>query len=187
MTNRNAGRLQVIGAGPAGMGLILALCNRVAAGDPQADVCPHTGVVFFNGGLRKDARALYLSIRDGHESRVELLQMEQLDEQLELLERAGLILQAIGFAPNLPRLERAGEQVNVGNPGKCGELCDLDSGQLIPGLFGMGLGYNILPDREPGGEPSFNGGIHGFQSYPLVVAPRIIEALMANMPMEASN
>ncbi len=56
---------------------------------------------------------------------------------------------------------------------------------IVAGLAGMGLGFNILPDREPRGEPSFNGGIHGFQSYPLAVAPPIIDRLIANLPMEA--
>jgi len=46
-------------------------------------------------------------------------------------------------------------------------------------LFGMGLGFNILPDGEPRGEPSFNGGIHGFQSYPLSIARLVIVGLMA--------
>jgi hypothetical protein len=45
----------------------------------------------------------------------------------------------------------------------------------------------VIPSVEPGsyGEPSFNGGIHVFQSYPLAVAPTIIDGLIANLPMEA--
>jgi len=55
------------------------------------------------------------------------------------------------------------------------------------GPAGMGLGLNILPEEEPRGEQRFNGGIHGFQSYPLAIAPRIIDNLLANMPIEVSN
>jgi hypothetical protein len=55
------------------------------------------------------------------------------------------------------------------------------------GPAGMGLGLNILPAGEPRGEQSFNGGIHGFQSYPLAIAPRIIDNLLVNLPMEISN
>jgi hypothetical protein len=51
----------------------------------------------------------------------------------------------------------------------------------------MGLGLNILPPGAPRGEPSFDGGIHGFQSYPLSIAPRIINRLLAEMPTEISN
>ncbi len=113
--------------------------------------------------------------------------MEKLGEQQDLLDQAGLILQATGFVANLPTIHKQGEPIRVGNPTQNGELRNLDDGEIIPGLFGMGLGHNILPEGEPRGEQSFNGGIHGFQSYPLAIAPRIIDNLLANMPMEVSN
>lgn len=155
--------------------------------DPENDVCPSTGLVFFNAGLRKDAKYLYLDIRDGREQRVRLLPMTTLVEHQHLIDGAGLILQATGFTHQLPRIERDGRALKLGNPTRQGELRDLDSGEIIPGCYGMGLGFNILPDREPRGEPSFNGGIHGFQSYPLAVAPPIIDRLIANLPMEANH
>ena len=155
--------------------------------DPQNDVCPSTGLVFFNGGLRKDAKFLYLDIRDRREQRVRMVPMAEIDEQRELLAGAGLILQATGFSHRLPRIERDGRALRVGKPTRDGELRDLDSGEIIPGCFGMGLGFNILPEREPPGEPGFNGGIHGFQSYPLAVAPPIIDRLIASPPAEARH
>ncbi len=51
----------------------------------------------------------------------------------------------------------------------------------------MGLGLNILPDGAPRGEPSFHGGIHGFQSYPLAVAPRVIDRIVENLEPEAGD
>ena len=39
-------------------------------------------------------------------------------------------------------------------------------------------------ERRPAGEPSFSGGVHGFQSYPLAIAPPIIRQLLAAMPAE---
>ena len=42
---------------------------------------------------------------------------------------------------------------------------------------------NILPNDVPG-ESEFKGGIHGFQSYPLVIAPRIIDCLTAQIAVE---
>jgi hypothetical protein len=155
--------------------------------DPETDICPTTGLVFRNGGLRKDAKTLYLKIRDGQEDRVRLIQMTGLAEQQRLLERAGLILQATGFSSKLPIVERQGRTIRVGNPTADGELRDLNSEATVPGLFGMGLGLNILPPGAPRGEPSFAGGVHGFQSYPLSIAPRIINRMLADMPMEMSN
>ncbi len=155
--------------------------------DPETDVCPRTGLVFFNGGLRKDAKFLYLDIRDGVENRVRIVEMDQLVEQQDLLNQAGLVLQATGFDARLPPIVKQGAPVRVGNPTRNGELRNLDDGEIIAGLFGMGLGLNILPAGEPRGEQSFNGGIHGFQSYPLAIAPRIIDKILASMPMEVSN
>ena len=100
----------------------------------------HQAGCFFNGGLRKDARTLYLQIRDGDETRVRLEEMNSLEEKQDLLSRAGLILQATGFAANLPPIERNSRAVSVGRPTQDGELHDLDSGEIIRGLFGMGLG-----------------------------------------------
>jgi len=151
--------------------------------DPQKDVCPVSGLVFRNAGLRKDAKQLYLDIRDGREKRVRIVQMDALAEQRELLERAALILQATGFASNLPRIERDGRSVEIGNPGQDGELHDLEADEIVPGLYGMGLGFNIVPE-DALGEASFRGGLHGFQSYPLAIAPRIIESLKARIAAE---
>jgi hypothetical protein len=159
-----------------------AVANRIEF-DPVTDVCPVSGLVFRNGGLRKDARQLYLDIRDGRETRARIQLMDQLSDQPELLEQASLVLQATGFVSNLPAIERNGLRVEVGRPSANGELCDLADGRIVRGLFGMGLGLNILPG-DAQGEPSFHGGIHGFQSYPLAIAPKIIDCLTAQMSAE---
>ena len=150
--------------------------------DPARDLCPQTGIVFFNAGLRKDAKLLYLDIRDGRETRVRLQPMEDLSGQGELLAGTGLILQGTGFAHRLPRVARDGKPLRLGDPTRDGRLRDLDRGEIVPDCYGMGLGFNILPERRPAGEPSFNGGVHGFQSYPLSIAPPIIGYLLAAMP-----
>ncbi len=151
--------------------------------DPINDVCPQSGLVFRNGGLRKDAKQLYLDIRDGRETRARIVHMDTLAEQQALLQQASLILQATGFVSKLPRIERAGQALEVGRPGPGGELRDLADNAIIPGLYGMGLGLNILP-QDAQGEASFSGGIHGFQSYPLTIAPRIIDCLAAQIAVE---
>lgn len=152
--------------------------------DPVNDVCPVSGLVFRNGGLRKDAKALYLDIRDGRETRVRMLQVDSIADQRELLEQASVVLQATGFASRLPAIERDGQPVAVGAPTQNGELRDLGDDSIIPGLYGMGLGLNILPDGAAHGEPGFHGGIHGFQSYPSAIAPRIIDGLTARVAAE---
>ena len=147
--------------------------------DPETDVCPVTGLVFFNGGLRKDAKMLYLRIRDGEESRVKMLKINNINEQAQLLKQAALIIQATGFEPVLPAIESNGRPVKIGKPTETGQLREQDDGQIIEGLYGMGLGFNIGPMVGGSGEASFYGGIHGFQSYPISSAPNIINHLVA--------
>jgi hypothetical protein len=146
--------------------------------DPENDLAASTGLVYSHAGLRKDAKWLYLNIRDGLEKRVKLVTIDRCADQPELLEQSGLILQATGFTPDIPPLQVNGENILYGNPSSSGELFSVDSGQAIPGLYGYGLGFNILPVGSGVGEKSFKGGIHGFQSYPLVVAPPIVDNLL---------
>jgi hypothetical protein len=47
----------------------------------------------------------------------------------------------------------------------------------------IGIGLSILRDNVPG-EPGIKGGFHGFQSYPLAIAPRIIDCLTARIAVE---
>lgn len=155
--------------------------------DRQQDVCRSTGLVYRNGGLRKDAKMLYLRIRDGEEKRVKLVEMKSLDEKQDYLERAGLILQATGFDSNLPQIEVDGRAVALGDPTENGELRDLRTQKIVPGLYGMGLGLNILPGGSDIGEKSFRGGLHGFLSYPLTIAPRIIDSIYTHMQTETAH
>ncbi|MFT5220218.1 MAG: hypothetical protein ACI9LO_001234 [Planctomycetota bacterium] len=148
--------------------------------DAERDVCPQSGIVFHNGGLRKDAKDLYLRIRDGDESRVKLVQIKQLSDQADLLGQAALVLQSTGFRTNLPRIERDGAPLTIGQPTSIGELTSAPDNIIIPGLFGMGLGLNTVP-QSVRGEASFTGSINGFQSYPLSIAPHIIDRILVNM------
>ena len=113
-----------------------------------------------------------------------MLKIETIDEQSQLLQQAALILQATGFEPVLTVVECNGKPVKIGKPSVTGQLCEQDSGQLIEGLYGMGLGFNVVPSVRGYGEASFYGGIHGFQSYPNAIAPNIIDHLVAQYSME---
>ena len=147
----------------------------------EDDVCPHSGLIFANGGLRKDAKSLYLSIRDGTEKRVRLLPIRHLNEQHLLLSQAGLIIQCAGFKANHPEIFVDGSARKVHHYSKQGEVTDCGSGNVIGGLFSFGLGMHILPEGKYHGEKSFDGSINGLQSYPLAIAPGVIELLLQNI------
>lgn len=146
--------------------------------DKEQDVCPKTGIIFRNAGLRKDAKFLYLNIRDGEEKRVRIQTINRIDDQSELLEKATLVIQASGFIARLPQIEVNGSQCKIDFKSKLGEVRDADSGEVIEGLFANGLGMHILPDGEFRGEKSFNGSIDGMLSYPLAISPHIIERMI---------
>ena len=147
--------------------------------DKDSDLCPGTGLVYANGGLRKDAKFLYLRIRNGEETRARIVSIGKLADQRELLDEAALVIQCAGFVSNLPEIEIDGKICHVENHSSFGEVIDADSGGVIPGLFACGLGMHILPDAFHG-EKSFDGSINGLQSYPLAIAPAIIQKIIEN-------
>ena len=146
--------------------------------DDVKDVGKAKGLVYAHAGLRKDAKWLYLNIRDGHEKRVKVKQIQNLENELDVIKEAGLILQATGSKANLPDFQINNEVTSVGQPTKTCELTREGNQQIIPGLFGYGLGFNIVPEGRAGGEDSFTGGIHGFQSYQQFLSPIVIEKIL---------
>ena len=146
--------------------------------DEERDVCSKTGRIFANGGLRKDAKYLYLDIRDGKEKRVRLEKIEQIGDVSSLLDGASLIIQCAGFVADPPEIEIDGRKREIESFSDNGLVVDAQSGQTIPGLFACGLGMHNLPDNFHG-EKSFNGSINGLQSYPLIIAPGIIQQLIS--------
>lgn len=185
--------LQIIGAGPAGISLVLALCNRIAAahGDAVREQYMLDNLKMFEAGSKPGGEMGHYHVNANTSAHDVVRGIGDgtpfVAVRDHYLEQSGLILQATGFASKLPIVERQGRAIRVGNPTSDGELRDLDSAATVAGLFGMGLGLNILPPGAPRGEPSFAGGIHGFQSYPLSIAPRIINRLLADIPTEMSN
>ena len=149
--------------------------------DPDDDVCSSTGLVYRHAGLRKDAKALYLKIKSGAEQRVRIIPIKHLSDQAELLDRSALVLQCTGFHTAWPEIEIGGKIRQINRHSQHGELRDADSGKIITGLFGCGLGMRIKPDSKFGGEKSFNGSVDGLQSYPLVIAPQIIDQILETL------
>jgi hypothetical protein len=72
--------------------------------DAINDVCPVNGLVYRNAGLRKDAKALYIQIKQGTEKRVRFEPLAALSDAKHLMDDAALIVQCTGFRANLPKI-----------------------------------------------------------------------------------
>lgn len=151
--------------------------NEMPFKDPE-DVCQDTGIVYRHAGLRKDAKQLYLDIKNNHESRVQLIKIQSLGSETKLLKQAGLVVQCCGFAGCFPKLTVNGKAIEIGMQSKYGELRDADTGEIIKGLFGNGLGVDTQPEHGFRGEASFTGSTHGLQIYQLSSSPRIIAKIL---------
>ncbi|MCJ8298611.1 MAG: NAD(P)/FAD-dependent oxidoreductase [Pseudomonadales bacterium] len=145
--------------------------------DPD-DICPDSGIVYRHAGLRKDAKNLYLDIKNKRESRVQLVTILSIDDERARLESAGLIIQCCGFSSNFPAFSINGKHTQVSMQSQQGELHDAKNGQVIDGLFASGLGVNIIPQAEFRGEASFTGSVNGLQIYPISAGPSIIEQML---------
>ena len=142
------------------------------------DVCPVNGLVYRNAGLRKDAKSLYLKIKQGAEKRVRLAPMATIADAKHLLDAAALVVQCTGFRANLPQITLNGVTQKIKRRSRLGELTDIETGKAIPNLFGLGLGIQIIPECDYRGEKSFSGSSDGVLPYPNAIAPVIIDQLI---------
>jgi hypothetical protein len=69
---------------------------------PDSDVCPQTGIVFRDSGLRHESRSLYCALWAGQVPGVRLAQATQLRDAAALLSEAGMVIQALGYRGRLP-------------------------------------------------------------------------------------
>jgi hypothetical protein len=146
--------------------------------DAINDVCPVNGLVYRNAGLRKDAKALYIQIKQGTEKRVRFEPLAALSDAKHLMDDAALIVQCTGFRANLPKITLNGITQKIKQRSKFGKLSDIESTKVIPNLFGLGLGIQIIPEGDYRGEKSFSGSSDGVLPYPNAVAPVIIDQLI---------
>ncbi len=136
------------------------------------DVCPVSGFVFRFGGLRFDSRTLVrraLGIGDAvPDPRLRLHRLHDAPDAGAVLDRADLIVSAVGYRPRgLPVLDLGGRTVGLSahQPGgtlvgpRCGVLDE--RGREIAGLLGIGLAAGFRPGGAMGGEPSFAGQVNG--------------------------
>ena len=77
--------------------------------DPRTDVCPETGVVFRDSGLRHESRALFCAAWAGRIPGLRVVQADHLADAAPLLSSAGLIVQALGYRGRIPDIVVNGE------------------------------------------------------------------------------
>lgn len=104
--------------------------ERRAVGDD--DVCPVTGVVFRDSGLRNVSRDLYCLIWEGRVPGVELIQAPSSSSRYSLFESASVIVQAVGYQPNHPSISVGGDLRLDASAGRL-EAAE-DASALIDGL-----------------------------------------------------
>ena len=154
-----------------------AALNQMPYEDPD-DVCPDSELVYRHAGLRKDAKNLYLDIKNKGDSRVQLVTISSIEDERVRLESAGLIVQCCGFSSNFPALGINGEFTKISMQSEHGELHEAGNGHIIDGLFAIGLGVNTTPQAAYRGEASFSGSVNSLEIYALSAGLSIIEQII---------
>ncbi|MFD9478708.1 MULTISPECIES: FAD-dependent oxidoreductase [Streptomyces] len=70
--------------------------------DPATDVCPQSGIVYRDSGLRHESRALYCALWQGEIPGAKLVRAARLGESAGLLDDAALVIQALGYRGHAP-------------------------------------------------------------------------------------
>jgi hypothetical protein len=68
------------------------------------DVCPDTGIVFRDTGLRHVSKSLYCSVWKGQFSHVTMKRIEDLNNCKKMFDKADMIIQALGYRPRTPEI-----------------------------------------------------------------------------------
>ena len=161
-------------------------------GFTAGDICPVTQRVHALGGFRLDSRDLLMALRgwggSEPEPRVEAVAMASLGapDLAARLNRADLIITALGYAPDLPRLSVAGDVKAFRGPrhvDRRSRLLDA-SGRALPNAYGIGLamGYDL---RGRFGEWGFSGQANGLVLWFKDIGESIAADLLAPVAIAA--
>lgn len=159
--------------------VLLTYPHRAAAradGVPVADdqVCPATGIVHRFGGLRADAAVLYRRVRDGDEPRIRLVPVPAgWAWSADVARDDPVTVAATGYGSAASGLLDGGD----GRWDGAGRL-RAATGDIVPHVYGLGLGTECRRDRGTGGEPAFTGTIDGVWFYQNVVAPGLLSRVL---------
>lgn len=154
------------------------------------DICPVSGFVYRLAGFRLEARELVLRMLgvDGRapEPRVRTHRITGDDDMAarELLDRADLIIAALGYRPfALPLIGADGAAIAL-NADRGGAMVDRHcrvtdaDGAPVPGVYGIGLAAGFVPWGALGGEPSFRGQANGLWQWQNDVGAMIVDQLL---------
>ncbi|MFJ8162365.1 hypothetical protein ACIRBY_15730 [Streptomyces sp. NPDC096136] len=112
--------------------------GRERAADPATDVCPETGIVFRDSGLRHESRDLYCALWDGRVPGARLIRTGRLAEAADLLDDAALVVQALGYHGHAPDVLVDGRPARPsGSPERFAHTDDgtaLIAGRPVPAL-----------------------------------------------------
>ncbi|MFJ3876699.1 hypothetical protein ACIPW5_04485 [Streptomyces sp. NPDC090077] len=112
--------------------------GRERAADPATDVCPATGIVFRDSGLRHESRDLYCALWDGRIPGARLIRTDRLAEAADLLDEAALVVQALGYHGHAPDVLIDGRPARPsGSPERFAHTDDgtaLIAGRPVPAL-----------------------------------------------------
>ncbi len=156
------------------------------------DICPVSGRVFRLAGLRLESRELIMRARGiggrPPEPRLHLHRLSEPDPAaLDILERADVVIAALGYRPRALKLfSVTGQPMALhahGGPNAPlvdGQCCVLDDQQRpIDGVFAIGLAAGFVPHGPLGGEPSFRGQANGLWLWQTGVGGLIVDALLS--------
>ena len=159
------------------------------------DICPVSGFVFRLAGFRTDSRELLMRVSGiGGRPPEPRVRLHRIDEDAPhhthaILERADVIVAAIGYRPSLlPVFDADGAEIALAGRDRNVAAVDggcrvLDAaGRPIDRLFSIGLAAGFLPSGKFGGEPSFKGQANGLWLWQTAVGSMIVDALAAAAP-----
>ncbi|PBC70153.1 hypothetical protein BX265_7545 [Streptomyces sp. TLI_235] len=105
--------------------------GRERPADPETDVCPATGIVYRDSGLRHESRALYCALWAGEVPQARIVRAARLTDADELLDRADLVVQALGYHGHAPDLLVDGRPARPGDSAE--RLAHTEDGAAIVG------------------------------------------------------
>jgi hypothetical protein len=154
------------------------------------DICPVSQRLFRLAGFRLEARELVMrGLGIGGRAPEPRLRLHHLQGPAarvaarRMLERADLVIAALGYRPNaLPLFDTNGQEMLLadGPAPLVDRHCQvLDvNGQPIPRLLGLGLAAGFIPSGTLGGEPSFRGQTNGIWLWQNGVGAMIVDVLL---------
>jgi dTDP-4-amino-4,6-dideoxygalactose transaminase len=155
------------------------------------DICPVSGFVYRLAGFRLEARDLVVRMLgiDGRtpDPRVALHRIAGDDDTAAraIVRDADLVVAALGYRPRALPITGDGGAIPLaayeGQPMVDRHCRIVDSdGEVIPGLFGIGLAAGFVPWGALGGESSFSGQANGLWLWQNDVGQMIVDQVLAH-------